>query len=1438
MKKQPIKLKFVSMILSASLVAMMIIPALPVQQVSAAPENMGAEKIGTRVVSGTTYYVSNGGDDNNDGKSEAKSWATLEKVNNQHFQPGDQILFKAGNVWNGSIKLREVSGTKVAPIIFDKYGSVDPDVRPIINGNGTTTTEVSAIVKNYTGVKDKTMSATIDVVDGSYLEFHNFELTNKNPNVVSQRAGINIRTASTTVQEWEANRHQGIVIKNNYVHDVDGNPTGWKVGSGGILILGNITDVLVEGNIVKHVDIEGIRNAGLYKEGDINANFPRVFEDIIFNNNYVEDTQGDAFVMSNVGKNGRMEYNTVVKHSSKNVGNVNYAGLWVIGVKDMIMQYNEVYGGVYGYNDGQAFDVDMFCEGTLYQYNYSHSNRGGFILFMGGSKNSLVRYNVSVNDGDGRYIFHYLPTSAGDAPLIHNNTFFTDSNINTKLISDPGKYLRFYNNIFYSKANTTLGQDRFAGGEVKNNIFYPGTGYQDAVLTGISLADNLFESPQFARAGEEPNDIINMANGMFDVEKLNGYKLLPGSPAIDAGLDMSTITPSVWPTADKDFFNNSLTDGKVDIGAHEYSNDAPINQSPEIMPKTITLDRTALDLYSKHVGTKLIATVGPEEAWFSTVKWSSSDPSVATVNMSGFITPMIEGVTTITAESTVDPTVKAVAHVTVHEPSPIVTYKVATDDTELSDANPSIELRIDGVTEDNIAMSHAPFYKVEYETDSKHVSVDSSTGKLEATGDLSGVKEIEISAKVQEYKELVYSESFESGWGDFIPETGISITTGRISDKVSYQGKQSALYEVGNGSNAIQKLFGASQQGVVTMMLYDDASKNGNTRVVAHVGNSRSSLLAGLGILYDGNVTYGSLDNYSVRASGASTSWIPTSVKRSKGWHELKWDYTSGTDLKMYIDGVLVHTTTVIKDFDRIVLGYLWDSANGRTFAFDNIKFSKTNELMTKSVDSIKIPVNFVDKESLRNANLLAQSIYDAAVAGTEPGQYPEGSMTVLNDAIIVAQTVLNKLKVTQTELDAAVVALNAAVEVFEASVNKDPDAPVNTEKLSNAISVAQAVYDNAVEGTDAGQYPEGAKIQLELAIDEARVILGSDEITQTEIDAAVVALNAAVALFTSIVIPDLTTPTWSNGLLSASNVGTSRLTLNWSGTVNTTDVTEYKVYKDGLTLGTVTGSVYSYEVTGLNSDTLYAFKVEAGNGNSKWSTDGPDVAQRTIVEMTTPGGGGSTDGGSDPIKSPDGGKDGEVTAPGNTGTEGDNNGSTPHVTLTDVNGHWASSAIQQAVKLGFIKGYSDNTFRPNAKVTRAEFATMLGRALKLEGKESVSFADLDIIPAWARTFVAGIVDAGIVNGYNDNTFRPTQDITRVEIAVMIVRALDLPLDSNVDFTFEDADKIPAWAKPYVAAAVKAKLLQGRDTNEFAPTDRATRAEAVTLILALLNNEQ
>lgn len=203
----------------------------------------------------------------------------------------------------------------------------------------------------------------------------------------------------------------------------------------------------------------------------------------------------------------------------------------------------------------------------------------------------------------------------------------------------------------------------------------------------------------------------------------------------------------------------------------------------------------------------------------------------------------------------------------------------------------------------------------------------------------------------------------------------------------------------------------------------------------------------------------------------------------------------------------------------------------------------------------------------------------------------------------------------------------------------------------------------------------------------------------------------------------------------------------------------------------------------------------------------------------------------------------GNGTNPGNgsgTGSQSGNNTGTdvgkenPPV-LKDTAGHWAKSAIDKAVAVGFVNGYGDETFRPNQQVTRAEFITMLVRALHLdEGGVQLSFRDAAKIPAWAKDAVAQAVEAGIISGYKDGSFGPHKPLNRTELVAMIVRASEISPDSSAKLTFKDAKEIQAWARPYVAAAVEAGLVGGVGNNRFAPQQFATRAEAVTLIIELL----
>lgn len=173
---------------------------------------------------------------------------------------------------------------------------------------------------------------------------------------------------------------------------------------------------------------------------------------------------------------------------------------------------------------------------------------------------------------------------------------------------------------------------------------------------------------------------------------------------------------------------------------------------------------------------------------------------------------------------------------------------------------------------------------------------------------------------------------------------------------------------------------------------------------------------------------------------------------------------------------------------------------------------------------------------------------------------------------------------------------------------------------------------------------------------------------------------------------------------------------------------------------------------------------------------------------------------------------------------------------FTDIDMHWAKEQINAAVAKCIVNGYSDKTFRPEKSITREEFAVMLVRASGLSGEAgSLNFSDSAKISSWAQTEVAYAVQAGIITGYSDGTFRPKAEINRAEVTAMVVRALQLEHKAAASTSFADDASIPAWAKEYVNAAVDKKIIEGRSGNRFAPLAQTTRAEAAVIMLRLLD---
>ncbi|MEF2247338.1 chitobiase/beta-hexosaminidase C-terminal domain-containing protein [Paenibacillus sp. IITD108] len=176
-----------------------------------------------------------------------------------------------------------------------------------------------------------------------------------------------------------------------------------------------------------------------------------------------------------------------------------------------------------------------------------------------------------------------------------------------------------------------------------------------------------------------------------------------------------------------------------------------------------------------------------------------------------------------------------------------------------------------------------------------------------------------------------------------------------------------------------------------------------------------------------------------------------------------------------------------------------------------------------------------------------------------------------------------------------------------------------------------------------------------------------------------------------------------------------------------------------------------------------------------------------------------------------------------------------PSLSFTDIAGHWSEDFIIRAVAQKLVSGYPDGTFKPNNPVTRAEFTVMLAGALKLDGTgKALPFKDRDKIGAWAKRAVALAVQEEIVSGYEDGSFRPDARITRTEMALMIAKALKLSLEYDVPTGFADNRDIPKWAKGAVEAIRKLGIVSGRGNNYFTPNDTATRAEAVVMLLRML----
>ena len=179
----------------------------------------------------------------------------------------------------------------------------------------------------------------------------------------------------------------------------------------------------------------------------------------------------------------------------------------------------------------------------------------------------------------------------------------------------------------------------------------------------------------------------------------------------------------------------------------------------------------------------------------------------------------------------------------------------------------------------------------------------------------------------------------------------------------------------------------------------------------------------------------------------------------------------------------------------------------------------------------------------------------------------------------------------------------------------------------------------------------------------------------------------------------------------------------------------------------------------------------------------------------------------------------------------------TANYKITYVNGVLkAIEVLNKEIHFNYVIGYTDGTIRPNNDISRAEVATIFFRLLTDEAREQYTttagnFTDVKA-GMWCNRAIATLTNMGIIKGYTDGTFRPNADITRAELATIIARFAKLDVNTK---TFSDING--HWAQKNIELAAGNGWINGYEDGTFRPNNNITRAETFAMINRVLDRQ-
>lgn len=472
-------------------------------------------------------------------------WTAPDSVNNHTFHAGDVIKIRRGTTVTRSIKAEKKSqgvvspqgsGAAGAPIVIDAYGK---GPKPVIDAQGVLNT------------------AAIYLYNQEYWTIRNMEVRN---NIVPHDSANRGNRWGIRIFVDDFSPKPGIHIVNNIVDSVYGGYfAGGSGGDGCIGIsfrsisLETFHNTLIDSNRVFDVWGDGIHFWGAGGAGVAAGRWDSLSNNVVLRGNSVRRTSGNGIVL--LGTNDPLiEHNVVDSAAQLGVDNGTgvVGGLWPGRVRNGLVQYNEVGHTKMLYGDGTGFNVDNTVTGsTVFQYNYSHDNEGGFIQESpasdSGYHGTIWRYNISRNDGNNSKYPGKFQTQRGGASM-YNNVFYNDTlPFNFPFATTD----TFVNNIFWG----TGWRNNWRNNMFDHNCYWGGC--QDSINKTID-SNAVKKNPLFINAGKSG----------YGGTPAQFCRLQSGSPCLGAGRSISGIDTGRT-GLHGDFRGDPFKGGRPAIGAFQ-----------------------------------------------------------------------------------------------------------------------------------------------------------------------------------------------------------------------------------------------------------------------------------------------------------------------------------------------------------------------------------------------------------------------------------------------------------------------------------------------------------------------------------------------------------------------------------------------------------------------------------------------------------------------------------------------------------------------------------------------------------------------------------------------------------------------------------------------------------------------------------------------------